>query len=121
MQPVRVSAVLAGLILLGALPAAAQSPEHTTYLEKARTDLQDWRRQLDAFDARVETEGQADGRAAADRLNLAWARTQTEAAKLQAAGADGWERAKASFEDTSREFTESFDKVRPQHTAPATP
>ena len=137
MKSFRVSLMLAGTILLGALPAAGQSPSpdaplatgaasdaspgHATYLEKARTDLQEWRRQLDAFDAKAEAEGRADGRAAADRLDLAWARTQTEAAKLQAAGADGWARAKASFEDTSRDFTETFDQVRPKHTVPATP
>jgi len=136
MKPVHVSIVLGGLILLGALPAAGQpaqpaappetaagsdpSPGHDTYLGKARADLQAWRRELDAFDTKVEAEGRVDSRAAADRLNVAWANTEAEAGKLQAAGADGWVRAKASFEDASREFTEAFDKVRPRHDAAPT-
>jgi hypothetical protein len=134
MQPVGVSIVFAALILLGALPAAGQSappavppqtgassdpaPGHDTYLETARADLQQWRGELDAFAATAEAEGRADSRAAADRLNVAWANTRAAAGKLQAAGAEGWERARASFEDTSRDFTEAFDKVRARHNAP---
>jgi hypothetical protein len=134
MKTLNVSLVLAGLIPLGALPAAAQSPPaavpseaatggdpsagHDTYLQTARATLQTWHQELDAFDTKVAAEGSVDGRAAADRLNLAWARTKDEAGKLQTAGAQDWERAKASFEDTSRDFTEGFDKVRPPHDTP---
>jgi uncharacterized membrane protein len=137
MKPFRVALMLGGIILLGALPAAGQqappaappdaaasgdrSPDHDRYLEKARADLQKWRRDLDDFNARATAEGRADSRAAADQLNAAWAKTQAEAGKLQAAGAEDWDRARASFENSSRDFTQSLGRIWPRHDAPAKP
>jgi hypothetical protein len=134
MRPSRVSFLLAGLIALGAGSAAARaaqpdapppgsaasadpSPEHATYIQKARAELQEWRRDLDAFDVK----GRADGQVVADRLNLAWANTKTAAVKLEATGELGWERAKASFEAARQQFTAEFTKARSTPAAAATP
>jgi hypothetical protein len=129
------SIVIGSLVLIGALPAAAgqstfspsgsapvrlaangdSTVDRDTYLQKARDEMQEWRRKLHDFSAKAEANGKEAGNAAKTDLNKAWTKTEAASRKLQTAGAEGWDSAKASFEKASRELADVWDKIRSQH------
>ena len=113
MRLLAASIVIGPLMLIGALPAAADqsSPsgthiqlaaasnsaaERDTYTQRTRDDMRQWQQKLHDFGENAKATGQQAGNAAGNELNAAWTKTQAEAGKLQAASADGWESAKAS-------------------------
>jgi hypothetical protein len=125
------SIVIGPLMLIGALSEAAgqsspsgtqiQSPAGSnstagrdTYSQKVRDDMQEWQQKLHDFSERAKAKGQQAGNAAENELNAAWAKTQAEAHKLQAATAEAWESAKASYEKASRELADTWNKIRSQ-------
>ena len=132
-----ISAAFVSLTLITALPAVAQQPlstppshgeandassaERSQYIQKAHGEIAEWRRELDDFSAKAAASGREKSRAAARDLNDAWARTEAEGNKLKAATADGWDRAKESFENASRAFSDTFNKARSQSNPPAKP
>jgi small-conductance mechanosensitive channel len=119
---------IAILTMIGALPAAAgaadtsvqtatsadSTPYQATYIQRARSDMQEWQKKLKDFSERTAAEANRESNAADNDLKAAWAKTQVEAGKLQTASADGWENAKISFEKASRELSDAWDKIRPQ-------
>jgi len=125
------SIVIGPLMLIGALPEAAgqSSPSGTqiqsaagsnttadrdTYTQKARDDMQQWQKKLHDFSESAKAKGQQAGNAAENELNAVWAKTQAETHKLQAATAEGWESAKASYEKASRELADTWNKIGSQ-------
>ena len=126
MQSIRILLMLGGLAAVGALPAASQTtpqdvntntntstePTHESYLQMARAELQEWRQERDAFNTKALAEGHADSLAASNMLNVAWANTKAEAGKLEVAGANDWEDAKASFEVASHKFVAAYNEAR---------
>ncbi|HEV7982365.1 MAG TPA: hypothetical protein VGP86_05670, partial [Xanthobacteraceae bacterium] len=60
---------------------------------------------------KAKTDGQKDAAAAQHDLNEAWAKTQAEARKLQAASAEDWERAKISYEKASQELADAWHRI----------
>jgi hypothetical protein len=125
------SIVLGPLMLVGALPVAADQPaafatqiqlaagndatgDRDTYSQKARDDMQEWQRKLHDFGTRTQAEGRKDAAAAQHDLNEAWSKAEATANKLQTAGEDGWENAKTSYEKASSDLANSWDKVRDQ-------
>jgi hypothetical protein len=130
-----IAAIVAGplmlipLLLIGVLPAAAAGPstssdtpirlaagsdstaDRDSYTQKARDDLQEWQRRLHDFGEKAKTDGQKDAAAAQHDLNEAWAKTQAEARKLQAASAEDWERAKISYEKASQELADAWHRI----------
>jgi hypothetical protein len=130
MRLITASIVLGPLLLLGGLPAAAQSnapaapvpmtagntttTDRDTYTRKATDDMQDWQQKLQDFGEKAKAKGQAAGDATADALNTAWSRTQVEGRRLKAASADGWENAKASYEQATHKLADTWNKIRPE-------
>jgi len=127
------SIVIGPLMLTGALPAVGQSTnapgsstpvrlaaggestaERDTYTQKARDQMQQWQRKLHDFSDTAAVKGKAAGSAAEDDLNKAWSKTEAESEKLQTASAEGWESARTSFEEASRELANAWDKAKPQ-------
>jgi hypothetical protein len=85
-----------------------------TYVQKAREDLQEWQQKLHDFSEKAQAKAQKDGDEAEKGLNAAWAKTEAEGHKLQDATGEGWENAKISYENASRELAHAWDKVRAQ-------
>jgi len=85
--------------------------DRDTYVRKAQDDLRDWQQKLHAFGEKAKIEGQKDSTAVANDLNKAWAKTKTEADRLQSASADAWESAKVSYEKASRELRDDWRKI----------
>jgi hypothetical protein len=121
--------VIGPLLLIGALPAGAgQSPpalgsnapvglaaggdtaaDRDTYTQKARNEMQEWRRKLHDFSEKAGASGKEAGNAAMTDLNRAWVKTEAASRKLQTVGADGWDHAKTSFEQASQALGTRFD------------
>jgi hypothetical protein len=127
------SIIIGSFLLIGALPAAADqstlvlgssSPirlaasgdptgDRDTYTQKARDEMQEWRRKLDNFSKKAEAKGREASNAADNDLNKAWAKTKAASRKLQTTGTQGWESAKTSFEKASGELAAAWDKIQP--------
>jgi len=125
---------LAALILVGPLtltvPAGAQpapasnapvrsvsqaSTDRDSYTRKAHDEVKDWREKLHEFNVKAEAEGKEADRTAKADLNEAWRKTEAASFKLRAAGAEGWDVAKADYEKASRDLAESWHKNHPSH------
>jgi hypothetical protein len=129
MRTLSASVVIGALMLIGALAAAADrsiaadpqiqlaadsgpTADKDTYTQKARDEMQAWQQKLHDFSENAKAQGQKAGDAAENGLNAAWTKTEEAAQRLQTASADGWERAKISFEQASRELADAWDRIR---------
>lgn len=120
------TSLIAGPILLvGALSAAADpltqvaadsdsSADRGSFTQAAEDDLHRWRQRVHDFDVSAEATGKADTIATEHALDAAWDRVQIEAGKLQTASRDGWESAKLSYQNASRDLTDTWDRTRSQ-------
>jgi len=126
--------VIGPLVLIGALHAAAgqstlalgsgapiqlaaggdSTADRDTYTQKARDEMQEWQRKLHDFSEKAEAKGKEAGDAAGNDLNKAWTKAKAASSRLQTVGAEGWESAKTSFEEASRELVDAWDKIRPE-------
>jgi hypothetical protein len=120
--------VMAGsLVLMAALPAAARSArslnsnasvhdsasDRDTYAERARSEMQEWRRKLQDFGDSAHAKAKEANKVAVDDLNKAWTRTEAASRRLENAGTDDWRSAKASYKADSHRLTLAWDKVSP--------
>ena len=127
------SIVFGPLMLIGALPAVGQptpppgsglsirvaaggdaTADKDTYTQMARDEMQEWQRKLRDFGDKAEAQGKEAGTAAENDLNKAWTKAEAASRHLQAAGAAGWENAKSSFEQASRELAKTWHKFHPE-------
>ena len=81
-------------------------------MQRARGDMQEWRRKLHRFSEKAGVYGKEAGSAAKTDLNKAWTKTEAASRKLQTVGAEGWDHARTSFEQASHELADTWDKVR---------
>lgn len=81
--------------------AAAPVAERGATVQKARDDLNDWRKKLDAYAETAKAESQTARTQAAEDLDKAWTKTKDAAARLENASADEWASAKAEFKKES--------------------
>jgi hypothetical protein len=132
MRTIAASIVIGSLMLIGALPAAGQSnpapaasapvglaggntaADRARYTQKARDEMQAWQRKLHDFSLRADASGKEMGNAADSDLNKAWTRTESASRRLQIVGAEGWDRARTSFEQASRDLAAAWGRVRHQ-------
>ena len=123
-----IASVMAGsLVLMAALPAAGQSArlvdsnaavhdsgsDGDTYIQMARSEVQQWRRKLHGFSASAQARATEANKAVADNLTTAWTRTEAASRRLQNAGADDWPSAKTSYNAASQKLTLAWHKVSP--------
>jgi hypothetical protein len=133
MKIIAASIVIGSLMLIGALPGAGQSSpapaasapvgsatggdtttDRASYTQKARDDMQEWERKLHDFSVRAESNGKEADNAADTDLHKAWTRTEAVSRRLQTVGAEGWDRARTSFEQASRDLAAAWGRVRHQ-------
>src|SRR5579863_2961560 len=89
------SLAVGSLMMIGALPAAGQSPvalgsratillaaasdssvDRETYLQQARDDMLVWRQKLNDFNKKAEAKGKEEDNAAKNDLSKAWDKTE---------------------------------------------
>lgn len=125
------AAIVAGpLMLIGAVSVAAGHPplasgsispvrlvgddgstsDRDAYVRKAQTETQDWQRKLHDLGEKATAKGKEAGEATESDLDAAWAKTEAASRKLQTAGAEGWESAKADFAKASHGLAEAWRK-----------
>jgi Skp family chaperone for outer membrane proteins len=91
------------------------SADRDSYTRKAHDKIEDWQKKLHEFNVKAEAEGkEADQTAKAD-LNEAWRKTEAASRKLQVAGAEGWDVAKADYEKASQDLADTWHKIHPEH------
>ena len=128
------SIIIGPLVLIGALPAAADQPpvalgsgapvqlaaagdasaDRDTYIHQAQDEMQEWQRKLHDFSATAEAKGKEAGTAAETHLNDAWAKAEDASRQLQTVSAEGWESAKTAYENASRDLSDAWNKVHPE-------
>lgn len=124
--------VIGPLVLVGAAPSASagqpirsETPiqlaagtdapaDRDTYTHEAQTQMQEWQRKLHDFNASAETKGDEAGNAAGRDLNKAWIKAEAASRELQTASAEGWDSAKVSFDNASRDLAATWHKVNPE-------
>jgi len=123
-----VSIVIGPLMLIGVLHAAAgqslptdrpvrlavsseATADRDMYIRKAQDDIRDWQQKLFEFCEKAKIEGQKDSTAVESDLNRAWAKTKTEAGRLERASANDWQSAKVSYEKAARELRDDWRKI----------
>jgi hypothetical protein len=92
--------------------AIAAAPDRTTYLQRAEVEMDGWRLKLHGMEDKAEATGQVAATAAEADLRTAWNRAEADARNLRTATAAGWEEAKSSFEQTSRDLQRAWDRSR---------
>jgi small-conductance mechanosensitive channel len=130
MRILAASIIIGPLVLVGALPTAAdqltpvaairQSADAGTvtsdrdeYIRAARDRMEEWQKKLREVGTRADAAGRKDASATERELHLALAEADLKAQELRSASAEGWENAKRSFENASRELADAWDRNRP--------
>lgn len=126
-----VAPIIAALALVSVAPAAAQSnpgsgssasvrvaaaphdsrADRETYTQKARDDMQEWRRKLHAFGGKVQAKATRVHNSAGDDLDEAWTRAEAASRHLETASSEDWDSAKISFEKASHKLDLAWRKV----------
>lgn len=134
MRILTAASVIGSLMLIGAVPFAAgqsvlapgsgapfrlaaggdSTADQDTYVREAQDKMKEWQHKLHDLRETAEAKGKGAGDAAGSDLNTAWAQCQAASRKLQTAGAEGWESAKADFETASHSLAEAWYKVHPE-------
>ena len=91
--------------------ASATTPDHTSYTQQARDQVQQWRSKLDAFGLASKNNGKAAWKKTSAELDAAWDKAKEASARLETASATEWERAKAYFEKTSHDLSKRWSKL----------
>jgi len=94
--------------------AGTSTPDRDSYAQKARAEVKEWQRKLHDFGEEAKAKGQEASATAAKELDKAWTKAEAAARDLQAASADGWDGAKATYESASHDLADAWDKVRPR-------
>jgi len=127
MKTIIAAMVIAPLMLAGALPAFAApstqiaataddgKADRASYSDQARKELLEWRRKLQVTADQGKAEGRQAGAAAEAELNLAWAKADSAAHKLEVAGAADWDMTKAAYEAASHDLAETWHRNHPDN------
>jgi len=129
MNIIAFSILIVPLLLTGAPPAAARpmlvfvpgtsaqvaaddaADDRETFSQKAHDDMQEWRRTLREFSDKADAIGKKANTEAEVDLNKAWTKAETACNKLRAAGVEGWENARASYERASDDLIEAWRRM----------
>jgi hypothetical protein len=95
-----------------AVGASTKTPYRQTFEADARARLRVWSSEITDFNSKAEATGTATDNEAGAALTTAWAETKAEEAKLEIAGADSWETARATYDDAAEHFQTALDRAR---------
>ncbi len=80
------------------------------YQERAQRQMDEWGHKMSEAAESAKENGRQLAADAQAELDHAWADTKEQWAKLQQAGADGWERARTAYERASRKMKDEWNK-----------
>ncbi len=94
--------------------ADVESPaDRKTYVLKKEARMEEWRSKINHFAERTQENATAAGDAASHEIQGAWRHVEQASSALDAAGDDGWDKAKAAFEQASRDLEATWARVGP--------
>lgn len=121
------------LLLIAALPAAGQpmslhasgapirlvadgdfGAKKDEYVQRSKAEMREWQRKMHDAGETAGAKGQEASAATKSALRDAWAKTEAESRKLEAASAEGWDSATSSFEKASQNLKDTWHKIHPQ-------
>ena len=103
---------LAQPVQVAAPAASTETPYRQTFEADARARLRVWSDEISDFNSRADAAGTTTDNAAGAELNTAWADTKVEEEKLEVAGADTWEQARATYDHAAQHFQTTLDRAR---------
>jgi hypothetical protein len=104
---------LAQPVHVAAAPAAgAETPYRQTFEADARARLRVWSDEISDFNSKADAAGAATDNAVGAALNTAWADTKAQEQKLETAGADTWDHARATYDQAAQHFQTTLDRAR---------
>jgi hypothetical protein len=125
----RATHMMLGTLLLAAVPAQAARPSlspnahvqlvadddegRSTFTQHAQDDIHEWQRKVQDFGRHARTAGQQDASSAKHDLDTAFAKAKLAADRLHTVGADGWQGAKADFQQARHGLADTWDKIKP--------
>ncbi len=96
-----------------AAPAAStETPYRQTFESDARARLRVWSDEISDFNSKADATGTETDNAAGAALKTAWAETKAEEQKLEIAGADTWEHARATYDQAAEHFQTKLNRAR---------
>jgi hypothetical protein len=118
------------LVLVGGAPSRSQtapSPAASTdvptgtvardgYLQNVNLQMAEWRAKLADVGASASGATATAGKDAETDISEAWARVESAADRLDAAGAAGWGDAKAAYERAAEDLDKAWAKLKPAKT-----
>ncbi len=96
--------------------AATVAVDRNGYLQTVKLRMADWRVKLADLGERASKATTAAGKGAETDISEAWARVELAADRLDAAGAAGWEDAKAAYERAAENLDKAWARFKPAKT-----
>jgi hypothetical protein len=82
------------------------------YVDKARAELDEWGRKISAWSDEAKAKGSKVSDSARREMDETWAATKERWAQLKVATAEGWDKARRSYEDVSQKLADEWHKLR---------
>jgi len=82
------------------------------YIDKAHATFNDWGRKIGAWSEDAKAKGSKASDQARREMDQAWTATKARWGDLKAATADGWEKARHSYERVTRKLAEEWHKLQ---------
>jgi hypothetical protein len=87
--------------------------ERSSYTQQARDEVRVWDQKLQDFDAKTQVKAMKAKADASKDLDSAWSETKAAFGRLETAGKQDWDGAKASFKTASSNLAVAWQKVNP--------
>src|ERR1700724_1140155 len=84
------------------------------YLQKSRTEMDEWRSKIHGAGERAEGKGHEASASAKADFNRTWTATERHWRKLQTESAKGWDRTKSAYERSTADLREQWHKIHPE-------
>ena len=87
--------------------------DRLSYMHQTQVKMQEWKHKLRDLSEKAKASGQSAEASTDKDLQKLWEKTKAASRKLQAASADDWEAARASYETESHNLDEAWKKRFP--------
>jgi hypothetical protein len=85
----------------------------SSFTQHAQDDMQEWQRKVHDFGRQAKAAGQQGARSARDDLNTALSKAKLAADRLHTVGADGWQGAKAGYQQARHDLADTWERIKP--------
>jgi hypothetical protein len=106
-QPSSSQSGLAGIQL-----AQDSSTDRSSYIDKAKGEMSEWKAKLTQFGDDAKAKGHELSAKTKAELSEAWEKTEDAGHKLQSATSEGWDSAKDGYQRAKQHLEDTWDRVR---------